>query len=86
MGNLIRIWKDSISGELSDRKVSYMCDSLDLVFDSETRIVYYKFTEKVAIKKIGDREITGKVGYMSPYIGEYGRYCQFIDNKIVEMF
>ena len=85
MGKLLRIWKDSISGELSDKKESYMYDPLDLVFDSETKIVYYKFSEKVTVKRVGDKEILGRVGYMTPYIGEYGRYCQFIDNHILEM-
>lgn len=85
MGNLVRIWRDVISGELTDKKESLMSEPLDLVFDSETKLVYYKFSEKVYIKKNGGREITSKVGYMSPYIGKYGRHCQFIDNQIVEI-
>ena len=42
------------------------------VYDSVTRIVYYKFTEK-------------KSSYLSPYISENGKHCRFIDNKFVEI-
>jgi len=51
------------------------------VYDSVTRIVYYKFEET---KLIGITR-TETSFYMSPYISENGKYCRFIDNEIVEI-
>lgn len=55
-------------------------DDTGLVFDSETKVVYYMLQEAHAY--------TGKCtysGYMAPYISENGKFCRFIDNKIVEI-
>lgn len=47
-----------------------------LVFDSQTKVVYYKGIEHF------DRSY---VGYLAPYISENGKYCRFIDHQIVEI-
>lgn len=43
-----------------------------LVYDVNTRIVYYQFSG-------------GYKGYMSPYLGENGHACQYVDGKITEI-
>lgn len=43
-----------------------------LVYDVNTRIVYYQFSG-------------GYQGYMSPYLGENGCPCQYVDGKITEI-
>jgi len=43
-----------------------------LVYDIETKIVYYKFNDPL-------------YGFMSPYIGPNGMFCRFKDNQIVEI-
>lgn len=55
----------------SDRLVS-IPNERDLAYDLDTRIVYYVFTG-------------GTKGYMSPYIGETGKYCRYVDDKITEI-
>ena len=84
MVNLMRIWKDSVSGEMKEKKECSFDEPSNLVFDPDTRTIYYKFSERVAVKMIGDKEITGRVGFMSPYISN-GKFCRFIDGKIVEI-
>ena len=53
----------------------------DLVFDTDTRIVYYKFEENFSNFKINDKNL----GFMSPYLGSHGRACRFINCEIVEI-
>ena len=48
MGTFIRIWKHSVSGEMRDKKENYLFDPVDYVFERDTRVVYYKFTENSA--------------------------------------
>lgn len=55
-------------------------DKTGLVFDSETKVVYYMLKE--AHTFAGP---TTYSGYMAPYISENGKYCRFIDNQIVEI-
>lgn len=45
-----------------------------LVFDCNTKVIYYNFDS-----------FNDKKGYMAPYISENGKFCRFIDNKIVEI-
>lgn len=62
-----------------------------LVYDTETRIVYWKFAENgTATNDTNDytdkhSEYKHKVGYMSQYIGPNGKCCHYIDNNIVEV-
>jgi len=51
-----------------------------LVFDSETKVVYYMFNEAHTFVSPCTYS-----GYMAPYISENGKYCRFIDNQIVEI-
>ena len=62
-----------------------------LVYDTETRIVYWKFAEDSKATN-GTNDYTDKhseykyqVGYMSPYMGPNGKCCHYIDNNIVEV-
>ena len=47
-----------------------------LVYDIDTKIVYYKFMDKT---------FSDWSGYMSPYLGSHGRPCRFVDEKIMEI-
>ena len=51
-------------------------ESDHLVYDDETKIVYYYFT--ISYKR-------STAGYMSPYIGKNGKFCRYVDGKIVEV-
>ena len=88
MGRLIRIWKNYISGELSNFKKNEDYGTTEWVYDSETKIVYYKITEVTSVysKNFDNQEpMDTKVGYMSPYISKNGKYCCFKENSIVEV-
>ncbi len=62
-----------------------------LVYDTETRIVYWKFVEDSYATPYhngwADNHCTYKfeTGYMSPYIGPNGKYCRYIDDNVVEI-
>lgn len=87
MGKTFRIWKNRETDELRSGKSKEMpvgFEPLDLVFDTETRIIYYKFTEAICFRS--DFEVVEtKVGYMSPYLSKNGKLCKFIHNKIIEL-
>ena len=51
-----------------------------LVFDHQTKVIYYMLQEKV-----GTGCYASFTGHMAPYISENGKFCRFIDNKIVEI-
>lgn len=72
MGELYRIYKNNSDGQLKDYQPSKRYEETNLVFDETTLIIYYQF------------EVNG-VGYMAPYISENGKYCRFINEKIVEV-
>lgn len=55
-------------------------DYTGLVFDTQTKVVYYMLTEGHSFSGP-----TNYSGYMAPYISENGKYCRFIDNQIVEI-
>ena len=61
-----------ITGELKNKCTIGFGIMTDLVYDSQTKIVYYK-DQKVSFLS------------MCPYISENGKYCRFIDGKIVEV-
>lgn len=84
MGKTFRIWKNQ-EGELLSGRASEMpegCEPLNLVFDTETRIIYYKFTEAIRFRS-GFEDVETKVGYMSPFYSADGKLCKFEDNEIV---
>ena len=60
------------------------CTVTDLVYDTDTKIVYYKFVDESNCSRIGKLK-NSYVGYMSPYLGYHGRPCRFIDCEIVEI-
>ena len=87
MGKTFRIWKDRETGELRTGLAWQMPEGfepLNLVFDSETKIIYYKFTEAIRFRS-GFEDVETKVGYMSPFYSSNGKLCKFIDNQIVEI-
>ena len=59
-------------------------DTTNLVYDSETKVVYYQFSRFRDIPTMGSIGRVGQ-GYMSPYISENGKFCRFVDNKIIEI-
>jgi len=64
---------------------NYPCGyTTNLVYDSETKVVYYQFSRFSDIPTRGSIARVGE-GYMSPYIGPNGKFCRFIDNQIVEI-
>ena len=70
-GDLVRIWYNSLNEEYT-REEFGSGQMTGLVFDNETKIVYYKFNGPLN-------------GFMSPYFSENGKLCRFIDNQIVEI-
>ena len=87
MGKTFRIWKNLETGELRSgiaREMPEGYEPLNLVFDPETRIIYYKFTEAIRFRS-GFEDVETKVGYMSPYYSSNGKLCKFIHNEIVEI-
>lgn len=56
------------------------CSSIEnydyLIYDKETRIIYYKYE---------DGEGRRGYGYMTPYYSSNGKLCKYIDNKIIEI-
>ena len=68
-GKLTRLVQDTNTGKLHPKgRYGPTLEPLNLVYDEVTKIVYYKFSEKVALV-INDELVTSKLGYMSPYIG-----------------
>ena len=60
----------------------------ELVYDEVTKVVYYLFysygqTTVSCLYPYTSKE--GDPSYFSPYISENGKFCRFIDNKIVEI-
>ena len=51
-----------------------------LVYSTETRVVYYMFStfEAVGYQGYG-------YSYFAPYISENGKFCRYINDKIVEI-
>lgn len=85
-GQLFRIWRDRETGELMSSRRDENSESLNMVFDSITKIVYYKFSEyHCIICENCDSHTDTKIGFLSPYISENGKYCRFIGNEIVEI-
>ena len=82
MGQLIRIFKDE-QGKLYSDVVYNMgqisnCPKVktNLVYDSETKVVYYMFTEYGG--EAGGLHMRSiKIGYLSPYISQNGKYCRY---------
>ena len=87
-GTLKRIWKDKETGKLTNFKAGEEYWPTNLVYDSETGIVYYRFSEVVAFTKRGganDAPAENKVGFMAPYLNSKGKPCRFTESfKIVE--
>ena len=88
----IRIWRNIETGELSEYKEEYKgkynYEPTQLVYEIDTRVIFYKFSEIVTVfsKNFEDQiPMDSKVGFMSQYISKNGKYCRFINNKIVEI-
>ena len=85
MGRMVRLVRNVYSGEIAPW-VGYDpdCELLDLVYDPDTCVVYYKFTEIVNVKP-GKYSTSTKVGYLSPYLGAHGKPCRLERGQIVEI-
>ena len=66
-----------VNGEALELSNFKTVDGKDyLVYDDDTRVVYYMiFTA---------RAYSG-YGYLAPYISENGNYCRYVDDEIVEI-
>ena len=51
-----------------------------LAYDQETKVVYYWFATKIWYGKSYSNNV-----YFAPYISENGRFCRYVDGKIVEI-
>ena len=86
MGKLFRIWRDRKTGRLMRSRRDENSESLSIVFDSETKIIYYKFSEYTySACACCNAELDTKIGFMTPYLSENGKFCRFINNQIVEI-
>jgi len=72
MGDLARIYRNKRTGELKHKCWPGFGMMTNLVYDLDTKIIYYK-------------EYQNTHSTMCPYISENGKYCRFIDDKIVEV-
>lgn len=85
MGKLVRLAKNVFTGEIAPKRgFDSDWELLDLVYDTDTYIVYHKFSERVNVKS-GRGMITTKIGYMCPYLGKNGKYCRFEKDQIIEI-
>lgn len=64
------------SGDISDVGLCKIESKDGLVYDKDTRIIYYMIENG-----IGD----SLTGFMSPYYSENGRLCKYENDKIVEI-
>ena len=71
MGEVKRIWYNHKSKKYVTSEL-FTCERTNLVFDTETKIVYYQINNAT-------------YGYMTPYISANGKYCRFVDEQIVEI-
>ena len=56
------------------------------VIEDEDSLVYHKDTKVVYIMITLRREYNFETaGYFAPYISENGKYCRYVDGKIVEI-
>ena len=81
----MRIWHDKKTDELYDNGWrDENSESLNIVYDTDTKIIYYKFNEKSDIHT-GEEVRLCKVGYMSPYISANGKNCRYENGQIIEI-
>ena len=83
MGNLIRIvmYNDGYLCSVNEADLSENPVSTKFAYDSETRVIYWYYMDYHKNYLGGGNYC----GYMSPYISENGKFCRFIDDKIVEI-
>ena len=87
MGSFVRIMKDGgdnlySAHQSNTGEVAYdLVEDTNLVFDSNTKVIYYNFRSSIYVS--GKRECYTE--HLTPYISENGKFCRFIDNKIVEI-
>ena len=68
--------QDEEAERVSKGKLVEIGRDSNLVYDADTRIVYYKFLERVN---------TSMYPFMSPYYGENGLPCKYLDGKLIEV-
>lgn len=85
MGKFMRIWRDKETKELYDNGWrDANSESLNIVYDTDTKIIYYKFNEKTELHTCEEVRLC-KVGFMSPYINENGKLCKYEEGQIIEI-
>ena len=75
MGNFKRLWKNEKTGLYYDVKAITNLVETDLVYNTETKIVYYK-------PKNLDKGV--KIAFLTPY-KKNNKRCQYVNKKIVEV-
>lgn len=74
--SLVGCGAKTVCGNISDVSLYEIESENGLVYDKDTRIVYYMIQNG-----IGDLS----TGFMSPYYSENGRLCKYENDKIVEI-
>ena len=59
---------------VDDSSWFYKIEDTPLVYDKDTRIVYYLFSSKSNRRGYG---------YMAPYYNEHGQMCYYVDGQII---
>lgn len=87
MGSFVRILADENDNLYSAHQVNTgevpynSVKNTNLVFDSYTNVIYYKFTDCVYLTAMRNTYTE----HLTPYISKNGKFCRFIDNAIVEI-
>jgi len=72
MGEIARIYKSKMTGELKHKCCPGFGMSSNLVYDLDTKVIYYKDSKN-------------NDAFMCPYISKNGKFCRFINDQIVEI-
>lgn len=70
--------RDIDGNKIDDSFFEEIPDTEGLVYDTNTGIVYYLFKQPQSFGNKG-------YGFMSPYLGEDGYPCKYVDGEIVEL-
>lgn len=66
--------KDSVGNAAVENGWFYRISDTPMVYDKDTRIVYYLFYRSTSYQGYG---------YMSPYYNEHGQMCYYVDGQVI---
>lgn len=88
---LTAIYYDKEEKKYSTTKTFYN-EPTQLAVDTDTKVVYWKFynmssavNDNTYVTADEHKKFNVQVGFMSPYIGENGKFCRLDDGKIIEI-